>query len=211
MSTEHSRLMMNAEHEIDSSITETSQMISSLCQMGYTKEEANFVYQVISQIVETAKKTYYEDLDASDSARRRKLEKFVIDALESTKGTATGISDSDALAAFCRKNKIRLPLSMPAVLSKLAPAINSELTKEFIRRSYPGVAAVNAPSYNMIETYKFGDFVYDYTSFCRELYQDIVSKKYAEIYAPYIDFLRNSAGDKLINDNDINEIIAHNV
>lgn len=211
MSTEHSRLMMNAEHEIDSSITETSQMISSLCQMGYTKEEANFVYTVIGQIVETAKKTYYEDLDADDSARRRKLEKFVIDALESTKGTATGISDSDALAAFCRKNKIRLPLSMPAVLSKLAPAINSELTKEFIRRSYPGVAAVNAPSYNMIETYKFGDLVYDYTSFSGVLYQDIVSKKYAELYTSNIDFLRDSAGDKLIDKNDINEILVHNV
>jgi hypothetical protein len=31
------------------------------------------------------------------------------------------------------------------------------------------------------------------------------------MYAPHIDFLRNSAGNKVINDKDINEIIAHNV
>ena len=207
MSTEHCGLMMDAEHEVDSSITETSQMISSLTQNGYTKEEANFVYQIIGQIVEVSKKVYYDNMEDSEESRRKKLEKFVIDALESTKGTSTGISDSDALALFCRKNNISLPLSVPAVLSKLTPAINSELTKEFIRRSYPGVAAVNAPSYNMIETYKFDGYVYDYTSMCGMLYQD-AKAKYSSDYSGIAETLLNNAKTSLINDKDFVEALV---
>lgn len=210
MSTAHGRLMMNAEHDIDGSISETTQMIASLCQKGFTKEEANLVYSIIGQIVEKAKKTYYEGLDTSDANMRKKLEKFVISALESTKGTSTGISDSDALASFCRKNQIALPLSAPAVLSKLAPAINAELTQEFIRRSYPGVAAVNAPSYNMIETYKFNDRLYDYTSVCSLIYNDIKANHLAK-YAQYAETLYKNSGRNVFDENDTVEHLVHNV
>lgn len=162
LSTKFGGLQMNADHELDhAEVTEMTQMISALEQMGYSHDIATAVYREIGQVCHEAISKLYNIVNSNDPDKVEQLYqiygKAVIEAF------ATGTKDTLGLAqAFCsiasrslQDNKLtyRIPFSSASINGIFNSTVTSQLIKKAIRRHYSGVGAVLNPSFNMIEYY----------------------------------------------------------
>ena len=160
LSTKFGGLQMNADHELDhAEVTEMTQMISALEQMGYSHDISTAVYREIGKVCHEAISKLYNIVNSNDSDKVEQLYqiygKAVIEAF------ATGTKDTLGLAqAFCsiasrslQDNKLtyRIPFSSASINGIFNSTVTSQLIKKAIRRHYSGVGAVLNPSFNMIE------------------------------------------------------------
>lgn len=169
LSTKFGGVQMNADHELDrAEVTEMTQMISALEQMGYSHDIATAVYREIGQVCHEAISKLYNIVNSNDPDKVEQLYqiygKAVIEAF------ATGTKDTLGLAqAFCsiasrslQDNKLtyRIPFSSASINGIFNSTVTSQLIKKAIRRHYSGVGAVLNPSFNMIEYYDIDGLKY---------------------------------------------------
>ena len=169
LSTKFGGLQMNADHELDhAEVTEMTQMISALEQMGYSHDIATSVYREIGQVCYDAISKLYNIVNSNDPDKVEQLYqiygKAVIEAF------ATGTKDTLGLAqAFCSiaarslqdsKLTYRIPFSSSSINGIFNSTVTSQLVKKAIRRHYSGVAAVLNPAFNIIEYYEIDGLKY---------------------------------------------------
>ena len=163
ISTKYGGVIMDADHEIeDSEVREMGQLVSALMQEGNSASEAKEIYTEIGEVVYENVKTY---IDASENIDKTDLYNRLGDAL--LKAFATQDRDVIGLAqAFISKfeqgdQKYQIPFSSATIAPAFMSAISSVLTKQGIRRTFPGVGAVQVPGRGVMMTYKIGNLNYD--------------------------------------------------
>lgn len=163
ISTKYGGVIMDADHEIeDSEVREMGQLVSALMQEGNSAAEAKEIYTEIGEVVYENVKTY---IDASENIDKTDLYNRLGDAL--IKAFATQDRDVIGLAqAFISKfeqgdQKYQIPFSSATIAPAFMSAISSVLTKQGIRRTFPGVGAVQVPGRGVMMTYKLGSLNYD--------------------------------------------------
>ena len=166
ISTKYGGVIMDADHEIeDSEVREMGQLVSALMQEGNSASEAKEIYTEIGEVVYENVKTY---IDASENIDKTDLYNRLGDAL--LKAFATQDRDVIGLAqAFISKfeqgdQKYQIPFSSATIAPAFMSAISSVLTKQGIRRTFPGVGAVQVPGRGVMMTYKLGNLNYDIES-----------------------------------------------
>jgi hypothetical protein len=214
LSTKFGGLQMNADHELDhAEVTEMTQMISALEQMGYSHDVATNVYREIGQVCHNAISKLYNIAYGNDPDKLDQLYqiygKAVIEAF------ATGTKDTLGLAqAFCtiaakslNDNKLtyRIPFSSSSINGIFNSTVTSQLIKKAIRRHYSGVAAVLNPSFNIIEYYDINGLKYRKEELGNIIKSYLDSKGLSELFDIYSidDFINEHTlilnGNEIVN------------
>jgi hypothetical protein len=158
---------MNADHELDhSEVTEMTQMISALEQMGVMHDRVVEIYREIGKfcydsIADIAVAAYS---DADKEKLYQIYGKAMIESFNSGNKDTLGLAQSFISLAqrSINDNKItyKIPFSSSSINGIFNSTVTSQLIKKSIRRHYSGVAAVLNPSFNVIEYYTVGGFQY---------------------------------------------------
>jgi hypothetical protein len=167
LSTRFGGLQMNADHELDhAEVTEMTQMISALEQMGVMhdvvtniyREIGKFCYDSIADIVTAA----YSETDKDKLYQI--YGRAIIEAFNSGNKDTLGLAQSFISIAqrSIQDNKItyQIPFSSASINGIFNSTVTSQLIKKSIRRHYSGVAAVLNPSFNVIEYYTVNGLQY---------------------------------------------------
>lgn len=167
LSTRFGGLQMNADHELDhAEVTEMTQMISALEQMGVMhdrvveiyREIGKFCYDSIADIAAAA----YSDTDKDKLYQI--YGRAIIEAFNSGNKDTLGLAQSFISIAqrSIQDNKItyQIPFSSASINGIFNSTVTSQLIKKSIRRHYSGVAAVLNPSFNVIEYYTVNGLQY---------------------------------------------------
>lgn len=164
ISTKYGGVIMDADHEIeDSEVREMGQLISALMQEGNSANEAKAIYEEIGEVVYENVRKY---IDASEDVDKTELYNKLGDAL--LRAFATQDRDVIGLAqAFISKfeqgnQKYQIPFSSATIAPAFMSAVSSVLTKQGIRRTFPGIGAVQVPGRGVMMTYKLGNLNYDF-------------------------------------------------
>ena len=164
VSTVHYGIQMNPDHDIEhSSVTEMSQMISSLVQSGLKTGEVNEIYEAIGMVALQAIDQLNLAIDRNDQTE---IYKTVGEAL--VKAFSSGSKDvlglAHAFVAIANKDlanksyNTRIPYSANTIKASFQATITSFLNKEAIRRKYAGLGGVQTPSFGMIQYHQVGDY-----------------------------------------------------
>lgn len=168
MSTKFGGVQMDADHELDDAeVTEMTQMISALEQLGFTHDIADQIYQQIGKFCHDAIAKIQDTLYKGDKDELYKIfGKAVVKAFQ------TGTKDTLGLAqSFVRlaqqdfiENKIdyKIPFSSSSINGIFNSTVTSSLVRDAIRRHYNGVAAVLNPSYNIMQYFSIAGNNYKY-------------------------------------------------
>lgn len=170
-------IQLNAEHDLeDSQITEMSQVISALEQGGITHDIANVIYKNIGRTIANYLETYYRQYASKDELAKNINRQNELDAehrerlyfiLGSKLVTAYASRDNSIGLTQAYLNSVRdsierekldedtplIPFNDPNICQVLQTAFTSGLNRDIIRRAYDGVAAVQAPSSNLVTIY----------------------------------------------------------
>lgn len=178
ISTKFGGLMLNSEHNIDSTVRETSQIMSSLVQNGYSEKEAHKIYSDIGKIIESTANSLFEHTTMDSDQRIAVIEQMLVRSLEISKNEGIGVSD--AIILYAQKEvkdkegnikRLTIPFSLADIKNKFIATVNAYLTNEAILRRYPGVQGVNTPSRGIIQYYNFGSGSYNYESAIKKVSQ----------------------------------------
>lgn len=178
ISTKFGGLMLNAEHDIDGTVRETSQIMSSLVQNGYSEKEAHKIYSDIGKIIEATANNLFEHTTMNSEQRIAVIEQMLARSLEVSKNEGIGVSD--AIILYAKKEikdkdgnvkRLTVPFSLADIKNKFMATVNAYLTNEAILRRYPGVQAVNTPSRGIIQYYNFGCGSYNYETAIKKVSQ----------------------------------------
>lgn len=169
-------IQLNAEHDLeDSHITEMSQVISALEQGGITHDIAIVIYKNIGRTIANYLETYYKEANLDDPAanavaqvfsdleKREKLY-FILGskliAAYASRDNSIGLTQAylNSVRDSIEREKIEndtplIPFNDPNICQVLQTAFTSGLNRDIIRRAYDGVAAVQAPSSNLVTIY----------------------------------------------------------
>jgi hypothetical protein len=167
LSTRFGGLQMNADHELDrAEVTEMTQMISALEQMGVMHDVVTNIYREIGKfcydsIADIATAAYS---DADKDKLYQIYGKAIIEAFNSGNKDTLGLAQSFVSIAqrSIQDNKItyQIPFSSASINGIFNSTVTSQLIKKSIRRHYSGVAAVLNPSFNVIEYYTINGLQY---------------------------------------------------
>lgn len=170
-------IQLNAEHDLeDSQITEMSQVISALEQGGITHDIANVIYKNIGRTIANYLETYYRQYASKEELAKNANRQNELDAerrerlyfiLGSKLVTAYASRDNSIGLTQAYLNNVRdsierekldedtplIPFNDPNICQVLQTAFTSGLNRDIIRRAYDGVAAVQAPSSNLVTIY----------------------------------------------------------
>ncbi len=157
--TKFGGLMMDTEHDIDGTVREMSQIMSSLVQNGYSEVDAKKIYSDIGKIIEYTAKDLFDGVDnISSEMGKIILEQHLISSLKSSKISGVGLADSiviyGSIPVKDDNGKIQrkmIPFSLADIKNKFLSTVNAYLTNEAIIRRYPGVQSVNTPSRGIIQ------------------------------------------------------------
>lgn len=157
--TKFGGLMMDTEHDIDGTVREMSQIMSSLVQNGYSEADAKKIYGDIGKIIEYTAKDLFDGVENISSEEGKIiLEQHLISSLKSSKISGVGLADSiviyGSIPVKDSNGKIQrkmIPFSLADIKNKFLSTVNAYLTNEAIIRRYPGVQSVNTPSRGIIQ------------------------------------------------------------
>lgn len=159
LSTRFGGIQMDASHDIQGgSVSEMSQMISSLTQFGYSTKDAERIYSVIGAITRKTLQKYIDPINKNQSEQINLiLGKALIKSLNSANSRPLGLAQSFIMIAEEELQKghidIKIPFSSPDIKNAFITTITAEFNKLGIKKKYPGLAGVLTPSYNMIQYY----------------------------------------------------------
>lgn len=174
VSTVHYGIQMNPDHDIEhSSVTEMSQMISSLVQSGLKTGEVNEIYESIGMVALQAIDQLNLAIDRNDQTE---IYKIIGEALvrSFSSGSKDVLGLAHAFVAMANKDlenksyNVRIPYSANTIKASFQATITSFLNKEAIRRKYAGLGGVQTPSFGMIQYHQVGDYKLSWTEFIKE-------------------------------------------
>ena len=166
---------MDADHELDhADVTEASQMISALVQMGYTKDKAQNVYTEIGKYV--VKNLQTINTAIADNTLYELFGKALIQSFASGDKETLGLAQSFIKLANKSLSEgnfnYRIPLSSSSINGLFNSAVTVELIRKAIRRHYDGVGAVLNPSHGMIQTFNIDGKNYTYDELAKLIDND---------------------------------------
>ena len=192
--TEGLGIQMDADHvvtdpEHQSTMTEFSQVISALEAMGFTHDMAKMAYKDLGRVALSSiggirdavytligvKPTDNPDVksDIYEIVGKAIIKELNKDGDEL--GTAkTIIEKAKAEFALDRKNnnshgtdEYKIPYSDPSIFAKTLSSFTSNINKIAIKRKFPGMGAVMAPAYNIVQQFRIGGTNYKYDDIYR--------------------------------------------
>ena len=173
-------IQMDADHHADlSTVTESTQIISTLAANGYTSDLADAAYRALGSVVNTTLKKYFEahnqannletltELgEANKTLLYKLLAKATIKAFEGSSGDGviTGYLE-EAAREFeenlnnelfnARDLRFKIPFSSGSINSSFITMLASKMNSDSIKRTFSGMGAVMIPSYGAIKHYYF--------------------------------------------------------
>lgn len=162
ISTNNYGIQQDSDHTADEAhMTEFSQVVSSLDAGGQLHD---YVSQIYEQLGQTALDLADIELSAVKNFRETGDKSILYDVLGRTimANLRTGNSSiglADAIITNIKKafnlntdhglDSLKIPFSDPNIYSQIISTFVSNLNKKSIKRQYPGLGTVMAPSYNM--------------------------------------------------------------
>ena len=139
-------------------VTEMSQMIVSLIQDGYLVDIVKAIYDGISDVTSAGIAKY---TSADETAVIQAISDALVKSISTGAGNIASLADSFVKQAADNFNKyhieMRLPFSYPTLKNKFVSVILSTINKNSLRRRYPGLHSVQAPSYGMMQYFRTPD------------------------------------------------------
>ena len=154
-------IQLNAGHSLDESeISEMTQIISALEQAGITHNLAIQAYKAIQTSIDS-QLSDLENMKPEDQAMA--IAELLIDSYGSRDnqvGLTQAYLNNTKNTLQSSEGTARIPFNDPSISQALESAMMSMMSDEVIRRNYPGLAAVQAPSYAMVRIYDDGNTIY---------------------------------------------------
>ena len=175
VSTLHYGIQMNPDHDVEhGSVTEMSQMISSLVQSGLKTDQVNEIYEAIGLVaLESVKQLDIAINDNDQTEIYRIVGEALVKAFDSGSKDVLGLAHSFVALAnkglASRNYNIRIPYSANTIKSSFQSTITSLLNKEAIRRKYAGLGGIQTPSYGMIQYFEYNDKKLSWPEFIKVL------------------------------------------
>lgn len=162
ISTNNYGIQQDSDHTADEAhMTEFSQVISSLDAGGQLHD---YVSQIYEELGQTALNLAKVELDSVKQFRDTGDKSILYDVLGRTimanmRSGDGSIGLADAIMSNIKKkfnintnhdlDSLKIPFSDPNIYSQIISTFVSNLNKKSIKRQYPGLGTVMAPSYNM--------------------------------------------------------------
>ena len=160
-------IQLNAEHDVDDShVSESTQQLAGLTQKGYSMDEANEIYGTIADLIySTLNAQGLLDLDMLNEDQKLKIYRLVTNNLVKSlqkEGDSIGLTES--ILNFIRTDlerketledmKWKLPFDDMNLYNKFVSSFQSDLSKNIIKRTTSGIAAVLGTSHDMVTVYE---------------------------------------------------------
>lgn len=159
-------IQMNAEHEVDRAhVSEMTQVISSMEQSGLTHELAQSIYENIGEAIAQNLFKYQGDIINDPKAKSkvyRLLGKQLVRTFaNNTEDDEYGLAQTyiDYIKDDLLSNKdfdeqvLKIPFNDPNISGIFQTGFTNGINKDIIKRQFPGIAAVMAPSHDIITVY----------------------------------------------------------
>jgi len=162
LSTKFGGLLLDADHELDmSEVTEMSQMISSLEELGLTHDLSNEIYNDIGRVVSKSMQKFDDSLKSRDKEKvYRLLAKSLVSSFLDKDKDTLGLAQSFVVLANqslqSAKLEYTLPFSANSINSAFISTVTSTLVKTGIKRKYAGIGGVLSPSHNIYQYFVLG-------------------------------------------------------
>ena len=185
--TDNYGIQMDADHESDeSTMTEFSQVISSLDAQGKMHKYVRQIYESLGQV---ALQSAQIELEAVEEFRKtgnksklyEVVGRTIIANLKRNKGDAglaqailDNVEDEMNLVTDHSKGNVFIPFSDKTIYSTILSTFVSVINKKSIKRKYPGQGTVMCPGYDMATVYNINGNTY--------LFEDLIKKAYLENY-----------------------------
>ena len=174
-------IQQDSDHTADEAhMTEFSQVISSLDAGGYLHD---YVTQIYQQLGQTALDLSKVELDAVAQFRESGDMSAIYDVIGRTimaniKSGSGEIGLAEAIINNIKAkfnlntdhslDKLKIPFSDPNIYSSILSTFVSNINKKSIKRQYPGLGTVMAPSYNMSMIYDINGMTYQFEDLVKE-------------------------------------------
>ena len=146
-------IQLDANHISDQSVVnEISQVISALAENQATPELYSELYSAIGEIINSEIKEYDKKYRTETGQfDLRKISEDFVNVLKSGKELGNALEIVNLLEKISVET---LPISNNNFFKGFVINVISKLKTDFIKRKYPGIAAVLNPSYGMIQIYE---------------------------------------------------------
>lgn len=163
ISTKFAGLQMDAEHTLDdATVTEPTQMISALEQMGNSHKIVKEIYTELGQYCANQLKEINDCLqlvgDDKHDALLQIFGKALIDSFRQNDRETLGLAQ--AFLVNTRQSMInnhityQIPFSSSSINGIFNATVISDIVKKGIRRKFDGIASVLNPSYGLVQYYE---------------------------------------------------------
>ena len=149
----YSGVQMDAKHDVENGhVTEMSQMVQSLIQDGYLVEMVEEIYKEIANVTKSGR----SDFESTDNENIVKaISKALIKSLQSNNSNIVTLADTFVKQVASDYERYRteqgLPFSVASLRGKFIAVVTAALSKNSLRRSYPGLGTVQAPGYGFMQ------------------------------------------------------------
>lgn len=163
-----SGIQLNAEHHADNStLSLMTQVLNALSARGYSMNEGNEVYAALRNLTKEALKGFDLGTIGISKGDSTDMQNFIADIIlrsirtvGSTDGNLIAALSSEIKKEYAEGNKVtydlirnNMPISMPAIFSKMVSQLASVLTQRCVRIKFPGSMNVLAPSNKIYKIY----------------------------------------------------------
>lgn len=147
-------VQLDAYHTSDEAmVNEVSQVIAALAQSQSTPEFYKDLYSAIGKIVEKEIQDYKKKFVKKDGNYNiEKITEEFVKYLTSNKQMGNALEIIEALKTG--KEMSKLPISNSNFFNQFVISLMSKLKSDFVKRKYPGLAAVLNPSYGTIQLFE---------------------------------------------------------
>lgn len=188
-------VQMNADHELDeSTVTEMSQVISSLIQRGNAFNLVDQIYNDIGRVAaEAINKITKANISDNPSEIFTIIGHALMDTFNSGNKATIGLTQTfvnrfeQLLKEKNQNEKITLPLSAETITPAFFNTVGAMLNKRGIKRKYAGFAGYQCPSYNLMRHYNVGGVNMKYTEVSNKIRPFVKSGLFRNIDEAFYD------------------------
>ena len=172
----YSGVVMDGGHSVEGGhVTEMTQMIQHIIQDGYLIDIVENIYDAIADVTREGRAKYIE---GDKHTVLGTIAESLVKSLQTGSGNISTIIDSFIKLAAEDFNRfgieMKLPFSHPQIKGKVASIIISNLTKDSLRRTYPGLGTIQAPSFGFMQYFNITDkngklYHRNYIGYCNDI------------------------------------------
>ena len=172
----YSGVVMDGGHSVEGGhVTEMTQMIQHMIQDGYLIDTVENIYDAIADVTKEGRVKYTE---GDKNTVLGTIAESLVKSLQTGSGNISTIVDSFIKLAAEDFNRfgieMKLPFSHPQIKGKVASIIISNLTRDSLRRTYPGLGTIQAPSFGFMQYFsirnKKGELYHrNYIGYCNDI------------------------------------------